>query len=67
MTEICWGEADPISLTGFEWDEESKAGVNFQKHGVRLPEAIPVFDDPYAISLTDDESDTAERRFITIG
>ena len=32
-----------------------------------MAEAIPVFDDPYAISLTDDESDHAERHFITIG
>jgi uncharacterized DUF497 family protein len=44
---------------GFEWDEESKAGINFSKHGVRMPEAIPVFDDPYAITITDDESDPA--------
>jgi len=34
-----------------------KAGINFRKHGVRLPEAIPVFDDPFAITVTDDESD----------
>ena len=27
----------------FEWDKESKAGANFRKHGVRVPEAIPVF------------------------
>ena len=32
-------------IVGFEWDEESKAGINFRKHGVRMPEAIPVFDD----------------------
>ena len=41
---------------GFEWDDASKAGINFRKHGVRMPEAIPVFDDPYAITITDDES-----------
>jgi len=29
---------------GFEWDEANKAGANFRKHGVRMPEAIPVFD-----------------------
>jgi uncharacterized DUF497 family protein len=52
---------------GFEWDEESKAGINFRKHGVRLPEAIPVFEDPYAITVTDDESDPAEQRFVTLG
>lgn len=51
----------------FEWDEESKAGINFRKHGVRMPEAIPVFDDPYAITIVDDESDSDEQRFITLG
>lgn len=52
---------------GFEWDEHSKAGINFHRHGVRMPEAIPVFDDPYAITITDDESDPSEQRFVTIG
>jgi uncharacterized protein len=52
---------------GFVWDEDSKAGINFRRHGVRMPEAIPVFDDPYAITLTDDESDPKERRFVTLG
>ena len=52
---------------GFEWDEESKAGTNFRKHGVRMPEAIPVFDDPYAITITDDVSDPSEERFVTLG
>jgi uncharacterized protein len=52
---------------GFEWDEASKAGINFRKHGVRMPEAIPVFDDPYAITITDDESDPDEQRFVTLG
>ncbi len=54
-------------VVGFEWDEESKAGINFRKHGVRMPEAIPVFDDPYAITIQDDESDPGEQRSITIG
>jgi uncharacterized protein len=52
---------------GFEWDDASKAGINFRKHGVRMPEAIPVFDDPYAITITDDESDPSEHRFVTLG
>jgi uncharacterized DUF497 family protein len=52
---------------GFEWDEESRAGSNFRKHGVRMPEAIPVFDDPYAITITDNESDPNEQRFVTLG
>ncbi len=52
---------------GFEWDEESKAGINVRKHGVRMPEAIPVFDDPYAITITDDDSHPSEQRFVTLG
>ena len=32
-----------------------------------MPEAIPVFDDPYAITITDDESDPGEQRFVTLG
>ncbi len=52
---------------GFEWDEENKAGINFRKHGVRMPEAIPVLSDPYAITVADDESDPGEQRFITVG
>jgi uncharacterized DUF497 family protein len=32
-----------------------------------MPEAIPVFDDPYAMTITDDESDPEEQRFVTIG
>jgi len=32
-----------------------------------MPEAIPVFDDLYAITIVDDESDPGEQRFITLG
>lgn len=52
---------------GFEWDEASKAGVNYRKHGVRMPEAIPVFDDPFASTIMDEESDPEEQRFVTMG
>ena len=52
---------------GFEWDAEGKAVSNLRKHGVRMPEAIPVFDDPRAITITDDESDPDEQRFIALG
>jgi len=52
---------------GFEWDEDNKAGINFRKHGVRIPEAIPVFDDPYAITIMDNESSVEEQRFVTLG
>ena len=32
-----------------------------------MPEAIPVFDDPYSITVADDESDSNEHRFVTLG
>ena len=54
-------------MVAFEWDEKSKAGINFRKHGVRIPEAIAVFDDPYAMTIMDDESDPGEQRSITLG
>lgn len=50
----------------FEWDVE-KAESNFDKHGVRFSEALPVFDDDQAITITDEESDPGEVRFVSIG
>lgn len=32
-----------------------------------MPEAIPVFDDLYAITIVDDESDPSEQRFVSLG
>ena len=32
-----------------------------------MPEAIPVFEDPYAITIPDVESDPDEQRFVTVG
>ncbi len=50
----------------FEWDV-GKAKANFEKHGVRFSESLPVFEDDDAITITDDESDPGERRFVSIG
>lgn len=51
----------------FEWDPE-KALVNARKHGVLFStEAISVFEDASAITITDHESDPEEERFVTIG
>ena len=41
--------------------------MNFKKHGVRMPEAIPVFEDPFAITTPDDEPVASEQRFVTLG
>lgn len=40
----------------FEWDP-ANATTNFRNHGVRFEEATAVFDDPYAITIADDEAD----------
>ena len=32
-----------------------------------MPEAIPVFEDPYGITVTGDEPDPGEQRFVTLG
>jgi uncharacterized DUF497 family protein len=51
----------------FEWDAE-KARENVRNHsGVRFEESRSVFDDPYAITITDDESDPLEKRFVSLG
>jgi len=49
-----------------EWDTR-KAETNFSKHGVRFAEAEPVFEDDFAITITDDESDPHELRYVSIG
>lgn len=51
---------------GFEWDAD-KAEANFRKHGVRFAESLPVFADDYAMTVTDDESDPGEQRFVSLG
>ena len=50
----------------FEWDP-IKAEANFRKHGVRFAEAEPVFVDDFAITITDDDSDPHDQRFVTTG
>ncbi len=50
----------------FKWDP-NKATLNFQKHGIRFSEAAGVFEDDFAITVNDDESDPEEQRFVTLG
>jgi uncharacterized DUF497 family protein len=47
------------------WDAE-KLRTNIEKHGVPFRDAVPVLEDPRAITITDHESDT-EERFIILG
>lgn len=51
---------------GFEWDPR-KAESNFRRHGVRFAEAEPVFEDDFALTIPDSESDPDEMRFVSIG
>jgi uncharacterized DUF497 family protein len=51
----------------FEWDP-NKAEENLRKHGVSFStEGVAVFSDDYAVTVSDEESDPNERRFITLG
>jgi uncharacterized protein len=49
-----------------EWDD-TKAKRNYRIHGVRFQEALPVLDDPSALTIVDDVSDPQEQRYVTIG
>ena len=51
---------------GFEWDER-KAETNFQDHKVRFAESLSAFEDDHAITVTDEESDPHEQRFVALG
>ena len=48
----------------YEWDP-GKAAENRRKHGIELPDAVGVFEDPYALTRTD--LDHGEERFVTLG
>lgn len=48
----------------FEWDPH-KAASNFRKHGIRFADAVAVFEDPLAITIS--ERVHEEGRFVTMG
>jgi uncharacterized DUF497 family protein len=50
----------------FEWDER-KAASNLKKHRVSFGEASTIFDDPWFVTLLDEEHSMDEDRYITIG
>ena len=51
----------------FEWDE-SKARLNYKKHGVSFEESRKVFEDPDSLEFYDPEhSSLIEKRFARIG
>jgi len=50
----------------FQWDS-SKASSNAKKHGVSFEEAVTVFGDPLAITISDPNHSVGEFRLLTIG
>ena len=48
------------------WDA-AKAAENVLQHGVRFADAVLVLEDPYAITIADDESSPDESRWVTLG
>ena len=50
----------------FEWDEESKVGLNSRNPAARMPKALPSLDDPDAITIADHDSEPNELRHIAL-
>lgn len=50
----------------FAWDD-TKATVNFEKHGVAFEEARSVFHDEHARLIADPDHSDEEERFIILG
>jgi uncharacterized protein len=50
----------------FDWDL-AKAGSNVVKHGVTFEEAMTVFRDPLARSISDHDHGSDEERWVTLG
>ena len=50
----------------FEWDEE-KASGNEAKHGITFEEAKTVFNDPFAMTVSDPDHSDEEERWLDIG
>lgn len=48
----------------YQWDSD-KAAANLRKHGIDFADAVSVFSDDLAITISDERFD--EERFITIG
>jgi len=50
----------------FEWDEE-KANVNVARHGVTFEEAKTIFNDPFAMTVSDPDHSDEEERWLDVG
>jgi hypothetical protein len=50
----------------FQWNPD-KASSNIKKHGVSFEEAVTVFGDPLAVTISDPDHSVCEFRFLTTG
>jgi uncharacterized protein len=50
----------------FQWNPD-KASSNLQKHGVSFEDAVTVFGDPLAVTISDPDRSVGEFRLLTIG
>lgn len=50
----------------FEWDPD-KARENAEKHGVSFEDAVSVFGDPLATTVSDPDHSVGEVRYLTTG
>ena len=50
----------------FQWDS-GKASSNAKKHGVSFEEAVTVFGDPLAVTISDPDHSVGEFRLLTTG
>ena len=50
----------------FEWDEE-KAKRNETNHGVTFEEAKTIFNDPFALTVSDPDHSHEEERWLDVG
>ncbi|KXK12843.1 MAG: hypothetical protein UZ14_CFX002002081 [Chloroflexi bacterium OLB14] len=50
----------------FSWDT-NKANINLKKHKISFEEAKTIFNDPFLLTLPDEEHSETEERFISIG
>lgn len=50
----------------FQWDPV-KADSNAEKHGVSFEEAVTVFGDPLAVTMSDPDHSVGEFRYLTTG
>lgn len=50
----------------YEWDEKKQVS-NIEKHGLSFADALPVFEDPLAVTTLDERYDYGENRYNIVG